>query len=293
MELVFLGTSSMVPTAERNHSAILLSYKAENILIDCGEGTQRQFRKAKISPAKLTKLLITHWHGDHVLGIPGLLQTLIANHYNKTLEIYGPKGTKDKMDKMLDAFVLRGDMINFVVKEVKEGKIFENDGFILEAFRLKHGVCYGYNFIEKDRRKINLKKFGLKSDPILKDLQQGKDIMWKGKKVKAKDATTIVKGKKISVVMDTGLTDSIPKFCKNANLMVCEATLMHDFKELAKERDHLTSVQAGSLAKKAKVGKLVLTHFSQRYKHDKEIVKEAKTKFKNTIGAKDFLKISL
>ena len=93
--------------------------------------------------------------------------------------------------------------------------------------------------------------------------------------------------------MDTGLIDTIPKFCKNANLMICEATLMHEFKEMAKERDHLTSVQAGSLAKKAKVEKLVLTHFSQRYSHDKEIVKEAKTKFKNTVGAKDFLKISV
>jgi len=89
--ITFLGTSQAIPTARRNHTAILLQYKAENLLIDCGEGTQRQFRKARLNPCKITKLLITHWHGDHILGIPGLLQTLLLNQYNKTLEIYGPR----------------------------------------------------------------------------------------------------------------------------------------------------------------------------------------------------------
>jgi len=293
MEIVFLGTSSMVPTADRNHQAILLNHKAEHILVDCGEGTQRQFRKAKISPAKLTKLLITHWHGDHVLGIPGLIQTLMANQFTGTLEVYGPRGTKKYFAKMMDAFVMRGDMIDLKIKEVKEGKVCEDRDFIIEAFKLEHGNCYGYTFIEKDRRKINLEKHGLKSDPILKDLQQGKDIVWKGKKIKAKDATTLIKGKKVCFVSDTGKSDNIVKFCKNADLMICEATLMHDLKEVAKERNHLTSVQAAGLAKKAKVKKLVLTHFSQRYSNVKSLIKEAKEKFNEVSAAKDFLKISL
>ena len=91
MEIIFLGTSEAVPTEKKNHTAVLLRYENENILVDCGEGTQRQFRIAKINPCKLTRILITHWHGDHVLGLPGLLQTLALNNYSKQLYIYGPK----------------------------------------------------------------------------------------------------------------------------------------------------------------------------------------------------------
>ena len=99
--ITFLGTGSAVPTKKKNHSAIFLHYKQENILFDCGEGTQRQFRKAEINPSKLTRLLISHWHGDHILGIPGLIQTLALNNYNKTLKIYGPKKTKQFIKKII------------------------------------------------------------------------------------------------------------------------------------------------------------------------------------------------
>ena len=98
IKITFLGTGNAVPTKQRNHTAILIEFKNEHILIDCGEGTQRQFKYAEISPAKLTRLLITHWHGDHILGIPGLFQTLAMNDYQKTLFIYGPKSTKRKLD---------------------------------------------------------------------------------------------------------------------------------------------------------------------------------------------------
>jgi len=296
MEIVFLGTSSMVPTSYRNHTAILLNFKNEHILVDCGEGTQTQFRKAKISPAKITKVLITHWHGDHVFGLPGLIQTLMACQYQKTLEIYGPKGFKKYFDRMMKAFLLRGDKISIKVKELGEGKFFEHNDFTLESHKLIHGNCIGYNFIEKDRRKINLKylkKFKLQKHPILKNLQRGKDITWEGKKIKVKDATNLVKGKKISFVFDSGKTNNIPKMCKNSDLMICESTYMQDMKDIAAERNHLTNVQAAEYAKKAKVKQLVLTHFSQRYPDTKDMLKEAKKKFKDTIAAKDFLKISL
>src|SRR3990167_8815127 len=94
IKITFLGTGNAIPTKKRNHTAILLTYKNENILIDCGEGTQRQFRIAELSPAKITKILITHWHGDHILGLPGLFETLAMTKYGKTLSIYGPVGTK-------------------------------------------------------------------------------------------------------------------------------------------------------------------------------------------------------
>src|SRR3989344_5430233 len=107
INITFLGTSSMMPTKERNHSSILITYKDQGILVDCGEGTQRQLRIAGIKPGKITKLLITHWHGDHVLGIPGLIQNLAANNYRRALEIYGPKGTKKYLKNMLSGIVMQ------------------------------------------------------------------------------------------------------------------------------------------------------------------------------------------
>ena len=105
MDIVFLGTSSMVPTKERNHSSVFLKYQGEGILFDCGEGTQRQLKIAGVSPTEVTKLFISHWHGDHVLGIPGLIQTLAGSNYTKELEIYGPAGTKRRMEAMFEVFV--------------------------------------------------------------------------------------------------------------------------------------------------------------------------------------------
>jgi len=139
MQLTFLGTSSMVPTKERNQIAVFLSYGAEGILFDCGEGTQRQFKIAGISLTKVTKILISHWHGDHVLGLPGLMQTLSSLDYTGKLEIYGPFGTKKRMESMFEAFVF-DKKLDFAVKEVKSGVFFENGDFRLEAHPLEHGI---------------------------------------------------------------------------------------------------------------------------------------------------------
>ncbi len=139
MEVIFLGTSSMVPTKDRNQSSVLIRYKNHGILIDVGEGTQRQMKKANIPITRITKILITHWHGDHVFGLPGIISTLGASEYTKKLEIYGPKGTKKHFEAMFKAFVF-DKRINMEIKEVKEGKFFENDEFILEAMSLEHGL---------------------------------------------------------------------------------------------------------------------------------------------------------
>jgi len=296
MELVFLGTGSMVPTKERNHSAILLRYGGDNILIDCGEGTQRQFKFVGISPTKITKLLITHWHGDHVLGIPGLIQTLGACEYNKKLEIYGPKKTKIFMKKMLDAFVLE-EKIDMEIHEINGGKFYENEDFILEAINLEHGIkCLGYSFIEKDKRKINveyLRKFGLVRNPILKDLKEGKTIVWKNKKITPKEGTIIKKGRKITIIADTKYCENAIKLAKNSDILVCESTFSRELIAKAKEYKHMTTEEAAKIAKYAKAKKLYLTHFSQRYKDTKPLVKEARKIFKNTFSAEDFLKIKI
>src|SRR3989344_7955998 len=116
--IMFLGTGQAIPTIRRNHTSILLNYKNENLLFDCGEGTQRQFRKAKINPCNLTKIFITHWHGDHILGLPGLLQTLALNGYNKTLLIYGPKGTFSFFNRIMNMFIFKGK-IKYEIKEIR------------------------------------------------------------------------------------------------------------------------------------------------------------------------------
>lgn len=295
MKITFLGTSGMVPTKDRNHSAILLNYNSENILIDCGEGTQRQLKIAGISPNKLTKILITHWHGDHVLGLPGLIQTLSANDYTKTLEIYGPTGSKRFFAKMLEAFLLDGK-IDVIIKEVN-GPFFEGKEFSLEAFPLKHDCkCNGYSFIEKDKRKINLEytqKFGLSQHPLLGELQKGKDIIWKGKKITANKGTFFIPGKRISFISDTSFFDDCYVYVKDSDVLICESTFSKKLEEKAREYKHLTSEQAAIIAKKAKVKRLILTHFSQRNKDTNDLRNEARKVFKNTECAYDFYFLDL
>ncbi|MDD5253786.1 MAG: ribonuclease Z [Candidatus Nanoarchaeia archaeon] len=298
MKITFLGTGSMVPTIERNHSSILFNYNSENILVDCGEGTQKQLRKAKISPAKITRILITHWHGDHVLGIPGLLSTLRWSNYTKTLEIYGPKGTKKYFSNMMNGFdshILPTLKVKLI--EINKKLVFENKDFYVETLPVVHTKnCLAYNFIEKDKRRINLsylKKFGLKNNPILKSLSQGKDIVYNGKKISAKKATILNKGRKLSIVLDTIFFPGLYKIAKNSDLFVCESTHLSREQKESNDYEHLTSEQAAITAKKAKVKKLILTHFSQRYKDVMPLEKEAKKIFKNTITAKDLMTINV
>jgi len=190
MQLTFLGTSSMVPTKERNQTAVFLSYGSEGILFDCGEGTQRQFKITGISLTKVTKILISHWHGDHVLGLPGLMQTLSSTDYNGTLEIYGPIGTKKRIESMFQAFVF-DKRLDFKVKEAKQGMFFDGKDFQLEAYPLEHGIeTLGYRLVEKDRRKVDMKKarkLGIPEGPLIGKLQQGESIEHNNKKIKEKE----------------------------------------------------------------------------------------------------------
>ncbi|MBI2508248.1 ribonuclease Z [Candidatus Woesearchaeota archaeon] len=293
--ITFLGTSAMIPTKERNHSSILISYKDQGILIDCGEGTQRQLRIAGIKPGKITKLLITHWHGDHTLGIPGLIQNLAAHNYKSTLEIYGPKGSKKYLKSLLSGIVMQ-ERIKYEVKELSSG-IFYKNSFTLEAAQLNHIIpCLAYSFKEKDRRKINLnylKKFDLTQHPLLGDLQKGKNIVYKGKKILASKATNVIPGKKITIIMDTAPANSAVKIAKNSDILIAESTWSKDLEKFVMKRKHLTAEIAAKMAKQANAKKLILTHFSQRYNDIDQLEMEAKKVFKNTILAEDFMQINV
>ncbi len=297
MKVVFLGTSSMLPTKERGHSTAFVSFKNENILVDCGENTQRQLRIAKISPPKITRIFLTHWHGDHIFGLPGFIENLSKGHYDKVLMIYGPSGTKRKFQNLLNAFDLNGKLkINFA--EIKKDGIFlDEEDFIAEAASLKHNVkCLAYSITEKPTRKINLryiKKVGIPKGPILGKLQKGLDVEFKEKKIRAKDATFLKGGKRVTFILDTALNENCYKIAKNSDLLVCESTYSEKLKEKAKDYLHLTSKDAASIAKRSKVKRLILTHFSQRYKDVKEIEEEARKIFPNTICARDFMEVEV
>ncbi|MCH7567921.1 MAG: ribonuclease Z [Nanoarchaeota archaeon] len=294
IEITFLGTGSAIPTAKRNHTAILINYGAENILIDCGEGTQRQFKIAKLNPCKLTRILLTHWHADHALGIPGLLKTLDMSDYSKTLYIYGPKGTKEKirlLEKIYGKF-----RINPEIHEVSSGILIDEKEFLIETKPVPHKMpTNAYALIIKDKlrlRKDILKKLKLPSSPLLGKLQQGKDVTFKGKKLKAKNMTYLQKGKKITFVLDSAMSNNSIKLAKNSDILICESSYSSKEEEKAREYCHLTAKQAATIAKKAKVKKLILTHLSHKNEHNtKLILDEAKKVFKATHVAKDFDKI--
>jgi ribonuclease Z len=296
IKITFLGTADQIPSAERNHSAILLTYDGENILVDCGEGTQRQFRKAKLNPCKITRLLITHWHGDHVLGIPGLLATLALSGYRKTLYIYGPKGTKHFIRDMLKVFGFKRKY-KIVVEDV-EGKFVDEKDFYLEAEKMNHGIpTNAYTFVKKGLIRIDkakLKKSKLPHGPLLQKLKQGKNITYKKKKYLAKNLTYSEGDIKVSFVLDTLNNKKIIPFVKESDLLICESSFGDELQSQATEHLHLTSKQAAEIAKKSKSKKLALTHLSQRYeKNTKKILNQAKKVFKNSVVVKDLDEINL
>ena len=286
----------MAPTKKRNHQAFFIKHKSEGILIDCGEGTQRQFKIAGIPLTKITKILISHWHGDHVFGLPGVIQTLAASEYTKTLKIYGPKGTKQRCKNMFNAFPF-DKKIDLEIKEIKQGIFVENNFLKINAFEMDHRIeCVGFKLIEKDRKKIKIsfiKKLKIPDGPLLGKLQNNQPINWDGKKITPKEATRTIKGKKIGIIPDTKLCNNCYGIAKDVDLLVCESTYSHKLIKKAKKHMHMTATEAALIASESNTKQLVLTHFSSRYKETYELEEEARTFFDKTICAKDFMKINI
>jgi len=296
MKLTFLGTSCMVPTKERNHQSLFIQHNEEGFLVDCGEGTQRQFKIAGIKPTKITKIFISHWHGDHVFGLPGLLQTLNASDYDKKLEIFGPKGTKKRFEQLFSTFSLKFRFQIYVTDIANDTKV-EFKEIIVCAKELNHSIdCLGFSFVEKDRRRINKKyinKIGIPEGPLLGKLQNNKTIKWNNKTISPKNSTYVVPGKKIAVILDTLPCKNATELAKNADVLVAEAVYDSTLIKKAKENKHMTAIQAAELALKNNVKKLIITHYSQRYKTPVLLLKESMSVFKNTFAAKDFMTIKI
>ncbi len=300
MQLTFLGTSCMVPTKERNVQGIYLSYKTAGILIDCGEGTQRQMNLAGINRNDVDMILITHWHGDHVGGIIGLLQTVSDKENPPTIEIYGPKGTKRSMKHLLDSIIFDQNNLNLKITELnpKNVEAFkETSDYKLYCAPMDHTTpCVAYSFVENDTRKINLKKaekFGLKEGPLLGKLQKGLSVSVSGKKVHPDMVSSIKKGRKLTFIFDTLPNEFCFGLAEESDLLVSEAVYLPGMKENSLKYKHMTTEDAGLIANRSGSNRLIVTHISQRYKSGEELEESIKTFFDNSSLAYDFMKVKL
>lgn len=300
MQLTFLGTSCMAPTKERNVQGIYLSYKSNGILIDCGEGTQRQMNLAGINRKDVTMILVTHWHGDHVGGIIGLLQTISDKDNPPLIELYGPKGTKKSMRHLFDSIIFEKSNLNLKIVELNPKGVEpfkETSNYRLYCAPMDHTtLCVAYSFIEKDTRKINLtkaSKFGLKEGPILGKIQKGQSIVVNGKKIEPAMISHVKKGRKITFIFDTLPNKNCYDLAENSDLLVCESVYLPSLKENSLKYKHMTTEDAGLIANRSNSKKLIITHISQRYKTGEELEENIRTYFDNSELAFDFMKVKL
>ncbi|EAG0756642.1 ribonuclease Z [Listeria monocytogenes] len=298
MELVFLGTGAGVPSRGRNVTSIALSMLNERNtiwLFDCGEATQHQIMRSQIKLSKLEKIFITHLHGDHIFGLPGLLSSRSFQGGESDLTIYGPVGITEYVETSLR---LSGTRLTYkiIFNEIEPGLIFEDNMFSITVDELDHGLrSFGYRIVEKDKPgALNADKLiddGVEPGPIFQKIKKGETVtLADGSVINGKDyIDEPQKGKIISIFGDTKATASELELALNADVLVHEATFEGDKEKLAGEYMHSTTLQAASLAKKANVKKLILTHISSRYDRDasKELLIEAQSVFENTEIAYD------
>ncbi|EFQ8450961.1 ribonuclease Z [Listeria monocytogenes] len=298
MELVFLGTGAGVPSRGRNVTSIALSMLNERNtiwLFDCGEATQHQIMRSQIKLSKLEKIFITHLHGDHIFGLPGLLSSRSFQGGESDLTIYGPVGITEYVETSLR---LSGTRLTYkiIFNEIEPGLIFDDKMFSITVDELDHGLrSFGYRIVEKDKPgALNADKLiddGVEPGPIFQKIKKGETVtLADGSVINGKDyIDEPQKGKIISIFGDTKATASELELALNADVLVHEATFEGDKEKLAGEYMHSTTLQAASLAKKANVKKLILTHISSRYDRDasKELLVEAQSVFENTEIAYD------
>ncbi|MBO0480066.1 ribonuclease Z [Vagococcus fluvialis] len=300
MELQFLGTGAGVPSKQRNVTSIalkLLDERNEIWLFDCGEGTQQQILETTIKPRKIEKIFITHLHGDHIFGLPGLLSSRSFQGGETTLEVYGPKGIKNFIQTSLKVSESHLKYQLNVIEIEETGLILEDGGFKVYCEELDHRIkCYGYRVEEPnfqgELQVEKLKELNIPAGPVYKKIKDGEIVTLNdGRVIDGKDFIgESRKGRIVTILGDTRFHPNSQKLAKNADVLVHESTFSTDEGKMAKSYFHSTSTQAGTVAKEAGAKKLVLTHISARYlgKAVYELEKEAKSVFKNTRVVKDF-----
>lgn len=297
MEIIFLGTSSAVPTLERNHPSIALRAFAEVMLFDCGEGTQRQLIEAKISPMKITKIFISHFHGDHILGLGGLIQSLGFRGREKDLDIYGPKGLH-KIINAISSFGYFQINYNLNIHEIQDGTVIETEDYVVECAKVEHNIpSYAYSIREKKKPlflREKAEELGIPPGPLYGKLHNGEEVEFEGRIIKPEQVLgEAKKGNKISYSGDTRPCEAMIRLARDSDILIHESTYEAEDYQRAVDNAHSTSVEAAEIAREANVNELVLTHISTRYTSDENIKSEAQKVFKNTKVARDYMKIDL
>lgn len=293
-ELIFLGTSSQVPTRTRSHNAMFLLWDKLGILFDPGEGTQRQLLLAGISASRITHIAITHFHGDHCLGLAGVIQRLSLDNVKHPVTVIFPRSGQIFFDRLRNASIFY-DAATIVPKPIEDNgsglmEVLRADNCTLYAHRLQHNVdCYGYRLQEDDGRTMvpeRLEHFGVRGSAVRDLIQQGQ--LQVGDTTVALDDVSVKKvGQTFSLVMDTRPCEGARVLARNADLLVCESTYLDSESVEAHDHFHMTARDAATLAKLANARHLGLTHFSPRYTDSREFLEQASEVFPAVFIADD------
>ncbi|MBY8913566.1 ribonuclease Z [Bacillus sp. YC2] len=303
MELLFLGTGAGMPAKTRNVTSIALKLLEERRsvwLFDCGEATQHQILHTTIKPRKIEKIFITHLHGDHVYGLPGLLGSRSFQGGEEELAIYGPKGIKAFIETSLKVTATHLTY-PLAVYEIEEGTVFEDDQFIVTAKPVIHGVeAFGYRVQEKDLpgalKADKLKEMNIPPGPVYQDIKKGETVtLDDGRVINGKDfLEPPKKGRIVAFSGDTRVSEHVTELARNADVLIHEATFAKEDAKLAHDYYHSTTEQAAQTAKEAGTKKLILTHISARYQGEaplERLQNEAKAVFENSTVASDFMEV--
>jgi len=289
-EVIALGTASQVPTRYRNHNGYLLRWDEHGLLFDPGEGTQRQMIYAECTVTQVTKICITHFHGDHCLGLAGISQRISLDRVPHEIEVYFPRSGRKYFDRLRKASIYH-DVSHIRPCPIEDaGKQWDDGKLELHTARLDHGVeTFGYRLQEKDGRTMlpdELAKRGVKGRAI-KDLIQQGELEIDGKRVTLDECSVHKPGQSMAFVMDTRLCDGAFELAENVDLLVCESTYLSSETREARDHGHLTAKQAATIAKESGARRLVLTHFSQRYGSLKPFLEEARAIHPDVVAVRD------
>jgi ribonuclease Z len=292
LDLVFLGTAGSMPTAQRAPAALLVRRGGDRLLFDCAEGTQRQLLRSSVGLVELGEIFVTHFHADHILGLPGLFKTFSLRGRERPLEVHGPRGLVDLLGSLKRVVGKLSYEVRVV--ELEPGDVLERDGYRLAAFEVAHGVpAVGWSLIEATRPgRFDVETadaLGVPSGPARGALQRGESVaLPDGSAVSADQVLGPPRpGRKIVITGDTAPSESVVEAAWGAEVLVTEATFSDEELERAQETMHQTAAQAAGIAQRANIGLLALTHLSNRY-FGPEIAREAREIFPDTVVPKDF-----